>query len=154
LPLLRDALDELRSAGYVLRYTGFLAVLAEGLGAAGQVAKGLTVIEEALARTEQSEGRWCMAELLRVKGEILRLEDAPNATVAADDHFRQALDWARRQGSLSWELRSATSQARSWRDQARSDEAHELLASVYNRFTEGFATADLKMARDLLDDLL
>ena len=153
LPLLAHALDELRSAGYVLRYTGFLAVLAEGLGVAGQVAKGLIAIEEALARTERSEGRWCMAELLRVKGELLRLEDAPNATSVTDDHFRQALDWARRQGALSWELRAATSLARLWRAQARSDEARELLASVYNRFAEGFATTDLRAARDLLNDL-
>jgi predicted ATPase/DNA-binding winged helix-turn-helix (wHTH) protein len=154
LPFLTDALDELRGAGYVLRYTGFLAVLAEGLGAVGQVAKGLTTIEEALARAERSDGRWCMAELLRVKGEMLRLENASNAAVAADDHFRQALNWAGRQGALSWELRAATSLARSWRDQSRRHDAHELLASVYSRFTEGFATADLRAAKDLLDDLL
>jgi predicted ATPase len=50
-------------------------------------------------------------------------------------------------------LRAATSLARLWRDQARSNAAHELLAPVYGRFTEGFATADLKAAKRLLDEL-
>jgi predicted ATPase/DNA-binding winged helix-turn-helix (wHTH) protein len=153
LPLLGDALDALRRTGYVLRYTGFLGVYAEGLGAAGQVAQGLMAIEEALARSERSDGRWCVAELLRVKGELRLLDGGPNAGAAAEDHFRQALEWARRQGALSWELRCATSLARSWRDQARSDEARALLASAYDRFTEGFATADLRAARELLDEL-
>jgi predicted ATPase len=71
----------------------------------------------------------------------------------AEDHFGQALDWAGRQGALSWELRAATSLARLWHNQARSDEACELLAPVYGRFTEGFDTADLKAAKALLDDL-
>ena len=153
LPLLGDALNGLRRAGYVLRYTGFLGVFAEGSGAAGQVPQGLMAIEEALARSERSEGRWCVAELLRVKGELLLLDGAPNAGAAAEDHFQQALEWARRQGALSWELRCATSLARLWRDQTRGDEAHALLASVYDRFTEGFATADLGAARDLLGGL-
>jgi len=152
-PLLGDALDELRRTGYVLRYAGFLGVLAQGLGGTGQVAQGLRAIEEALARSERSDGRWCVAELLRIKGELLLLDGAPNASAAAEAHFRQALEWARRQGALSWELRSATSLARSRHDQARSDEARELLASVYDRFTEGFTTADLRAAKELLDEL-
>jgi predicted ATPase len=152
LLLLQAALEELRTTGYVLRYIGFLGALAEGLGAAGQVAKGLTAIEEALERSERNDARWCMAELLRIKGELLLLQDASNAA-AAEDHFRQALDWARRQGALSWELRCATSLARLRRDQARNEEARELLAAVYDRFTEGFATADLRAAKALIDDL-
>jgi predicted ATPase len=91
--------------------------------------------------------------LLRVKGEYLLLRDAPGAAAAAEDHFRRALDLARRQGALSWELRAATNLARLWRDQARSKEAHELLVSVYDRFTEGFATADLRAARSLIEEM-
>jgi predicted ATPase/DNA-binding winged helix-turn-helix (wHTH) protein len=153
LPLLQAALEELRRTGYVLRYTGFLAALAEGLGGAGQVAQGLIAVGDALARSERNDARWNMAELLRVKGELVLLESAPNAAAAAEDHFRQALGWARRQGALSWELRCATSLARLRRDQARNDQACELLASVYDRFTEGFATADLRAAKALLVDL-
>jgi len=81
------------------------------------------------------------------------LGSSPAAAAAAEDHFRQAIDWARRQGALSWELRAATSLARMWRDQGRSQEARELLASVYDRFTEGFDTADLKATKALLDEL-
>jgi tetratricopeptide (TPR) repeat protein len=153
LPLLQAALEDLRKTGYVLRYTGFLGALAEGLGGAGQVAEGLTAIEEALERSERNDARWNMAELLRIKGELLLLRDPPNAAAAAEDHFRQALDWARRQGALSWELRAATSLARLLRDQGRSANGTALLQPVYDRFTEGFATADLKAARALLDDL-
>ena len=71
----------------------------------------------------------------------------------AEDHFRQALDLAHRQGALSWELRAATSLARLRRDQGRSADALALLEPVYNRFTEGFETADLKSAKTLLDTL-
>jgi len=91
--------------------------------------------------------------LLHIKGELLLLQGAPGDAAVAEGHFRQALDWARRQGALSWELRCATSLARLWRNQARSNEAREPLAPVYDRFTEGFDTADLKAAKALLDDL-
>ena len=153
VPLLRAALHELRAAGYVLRYTGFLGVLAHALGGAGQVDQGLATIAEALARSEHGEGRWNISELLRVKGELLLIEGAPNAGDAAEECFRQALDWARRQGALSWELRTATSLARLWHGHARLDQAIALLATVYDRFTEGFETADVKAAKVLIDDL-
>jgi len=58
------------------------------------------MIEEANARSERTEECWPIAELLRVKGELLLLQGAPGAAVVAEDHFRQALDWARRQGAL------------------------------------------------------
>ena len=59
----------------------------------------------------------------------------------------------RQQGALFWELRCATSRARLWRDQARSKDAHELLVPVYDRFTEGFATSDLRVAKALIGEL-
>ena len=77
----------------------------------------------------------------------------PGAAAAAEDHYQQALGWARRQGALSWELRAAASLARMWRDQNRSTEAIALLTPIYNRFTEGFETADLKTAKALIDGL-
>ncbi|MBV8132975.1 MAG: winged helix-turn-helix domain-containing protein [Alphaproteobacteria bacterium] len=153
LALLRTALGELRETGSVLRYGAFLGVLAEGLAAAGQAGAGRATVDEALALSESNEEGWCVAELLRIKGELVLLENAPHAAAAAEDHFRQALDWARRQGALSWELRAATSFARMWRNQGRSKEARGLLAPVYHRFTEGFKTADLNAAKALLDCL-
>ena len=150
---LRGALDELRKIGFVQRCPAFLGALAEGLAGAGRGAEGLVAIDEALALTERDEVRWCVAELLRIKGELVRSEGGPDAAEAAEDHFTQALDWARRQGALSWELRAATSLARLWRDQNRATAAREILAQVYDRFTEGFETVDLKAAKLLLDGL-
>jgi predicted ATPase len=152
LRLLRAGFDELRvTKSAVLPLIELL--MAEALGRAGQIAEGLAAIEEAIDRSERSEERWIIADLLRVNGELLRLQGAAGAPAAAEDHFRQALDWARRQGALSWELRAATSLARLLGDQGRSADATALLQPVYDRFTEGFATADLKAAKALLDDL-
>ena len=128
-------------------------LMADALGRVGQIAEGLATVEKAIERSERTEGRWLIAELLRTKGELLLLQRTPGAADAAEDHFMQALDWARRQDALSWELRAATSLGRLWRDLGRGTEAHDLVASVYDRFTEGFDTTDLKTARALLDVL-
>jgi predicted ATPase len=152
LQLLRAGFDEFGEAGSaVLRLIAFL--LAEALGYAVQNADGLASIEGSIARAERTEERWAMAELVRVKGELLLLQGAPGAAAAAEDHFRQSLDWARRQGALSWVLRAATSLARLLRHQGRSADAVDCLQPVYSRFTEGFGTADLLQARTLLDQL-
>jgi predicted ATPase len=127
--------------------------MAEALGRAGQIAEGLVTIDKAIERCERTEEHWVMSELLRIKGELPRLQAAPAAAAAAEDHFRQALDWARRQGALAWELRAATSLARLLRDQGRPADALAFLQPVYDRFTEGFDTADLKTANALLNAL-
>lgn len=131
----------------------FLPELAAGLGGAGQVADGLVVIDEVLACAERTEVGWCLAELLRTKGELLLLQRVPSAVATAEACFRQALDVARRQGALSWELRSAMSLAGLWRGRQRVSQARKLLAPVYRRFTEGFGTADLVTAKTLLQTL-
>jgi predicted ATPase len=150
LLLLRAGFDE-RGGSRLARQVNTLLMI-EALGRTGQIADGLVAIEEAIARAEHTDERWLMAELLRTKGELLLLEDAP-AAAAAEDLFRQALDWARRQGTLSWELRAATSLARLRRDQGRPADATVALQPVYRQFTEGFDTADLTSARRLLDEL-
>jgi predicted ATPase/DNA-binding winged helix-turn-helix (wHTH) protein len=153
LRLLRAGFDELGEARSALRFTHFLGHIAAALGCAGQIAGGLAAIEQALAWTERTEERWRLAGLQRSKGELLLLQNAPGAAAAAEDQFRQALDGARRQGALSFELRAATSLGRLLRDQNRPTEAVALLAPIYNRFTEGFDTADLKTAKALIDSL-
>jgi predicted ATPase len=150
---LQTGIDELCDTGFTLPYTTFLGAVAEGLAGAGRVAEGLASINEALARSSGNEELWCLAELLRIKGALVLDEGAPGATAVAEDHFLQALGLARKQGALSWELRCATSLARLWRDQARSKEARALLAPVYDRFTEGFATSDLRAAKVLIAEV-
>jgi len=152
LGLLRSAMNEIRGTGFVQRNRVFFAIMARGLLRAGQAAEGLSITDEEFAQPADNE-HWYVAELLRMKGELLLLEDAPGATVSAELRFRQALDCARRQGALSWELRAATSLARLWQAHARSEEARELLVPIYERFMEGFDTSDLKAAKSLIDDL-
>jgi predicted ATPase len=114
----------------------------------GQTAEGLDAIAEALALVASTNERFYEAEIYRVKGELLLKHGGSNTGAEAERCFRQALDIARVQSAKSWELRSATSLARLWRDQGR-----DLLAPVYGWFTEGFDTADLKDAKALLDEL-
>ena len=153
LPLLRDSLAELHEKGAAPSYPAFLAILAGCLGRAGQGAEGLVAIDQALTLSRGHEEYWCLPELLRVKGELTIMEGAGDIAAAAEENFLHALDWARRQRALAWELRVATSLARLWRDQRRVVEARELLGSIAARFTEGFTTADLQQAKNLLEQL-
>jgi predicted ATPase/DNA-binding winged helix-turn-helix (wHTH) protein len=148
--LLQSALERLPEPSFHHHMSSLLAELAAGLAGAGQIAEGLVVVDKALARAEQTEAGWCLGELLRTKGELLLLGREPTAIATAEQCFQQALDVARRQGALSWELRAAMSLARLWRGQQRVTQARTLLGPVYRRFTEGFETADLVGARTLL----
>src|SRR5438105_7233840 len=100
-----------------------LAELVAGLAGARQIAEGRVVVDKALARAEQTEAGWCLAELLRTKGELLLLGREPIAVATAEQGFHQALDVARRQNALSFELRAAMSLARLWSGQQRSSQA-------------------------------
>jgi predicted ATPase/DNA-binding winged helix-turn-helix (wHTH) protein len=153
LQLLRAAFHELGERWFPVRLIPLEGVLAKALGRAGQVADGLAVIDRALDRSERIKERVGIAELLRLKSELLLLRRDQEGAKAAEDHLGRALDWARRQGALSWELRAATSLARLWKNRDSVDRARELLGAVYDRFTEGFETADLRAAKILLDDL-
>ena len=123
---------------------------AEALGHAGRIDEGLALLD---AGIEQSETGWLTPELLRLKGELLLLQSTPAVVEPVEDLFRQALDELRRQEALSWELRAATSFARLLRDQGHPGNAATILQPVYERFTEGFGTADLVIAKQLLDEL-
>ena len=151
LELLRTAFARVPENAFNLLYILFLDEIADALGRDGKAAEGLSTIDEALARSERTEERWCVAELLRIKGELILRKGAPQAATAAEEHFLRSLDWARRQGALSWELRTSTSLARLQHGQGRVAEARSLLKSVYDRFSEGFDTVDLKTAKTYLD---
>jgi hypothetical protein len=149
LRLLRTSLDQPPDADFQPRFAWFLAQLAEGFRCAGQVAEGTVTINEAIARSERNEDRWCLAEVLRIKGDLAQSESG--TTSIAESLFLEALDVARGQGAVSFELRAATSLARLLRDRGRSSDALACLRKVYDRFTEGFDTVDLKKAKLLLD---
>jgi predicted ATPase len=134
-------------------YTRFLGELANALGHAGELAKALEAIGKAIDICDRRDERWFFAELVRIKGELIRREGASQAEKAAEEQFLRSLDWARRQGALSWELRTSTSLARLQQEQGRTAGARSLLKSVYGRFSEGFDTSDLKTAKAYLDDL-
>jgi predicted ATPase len=152
IQLLRASFDECGEAGIVApRFMRFAAVyMAEALGQAGETSEGLVAIDDAIGRAERTSELWEVPELMRIKG-VLVLQSPSRDATAAENCFRHALDVARRQGALSWELRAGTSLARLLRDQGRSAQAIELLQSIYDRFTEGFGTADLKTAKALFD---
>ncbi len=141
---------ELAAQNITFRFLTGLIELAGALTHAGRIVEGLAVVE---AGIEQSEPGWLTPELLRLKGELLLMQSASAAAERAKSLFRQALDEARRQEMLSWELRAATSLARLLRLQGHTAEAIAYLRPVYNRFTEGFGTADLIAAKQILDEL-
>jgi predicted ATPase len=109
-------------------------------------------IDEAIKAVETTKEKWCDAEVNRVAGEVALRSPEGNAA-KAEEYFERALSVARQQQAKSWELRTAMSLARLWRDQGKVSEAHELLAPVYGWFTEGFDTRDLKEAKALLEEL-
>jgi predicted ATPase len=96
--------------------------------------------------------KWFEAEVHRIAGDIALLSPEPDAA-KAEAYFEHALTVARKQQAKSWELRAAMSLAPLWRDQGKPQQARELLAPVYDWFTEGFDTPDLKEAKALLDEL-
>src|SRR5215468_3821055 len=118
----------------------------------GEPEAGLTVLVEALTHVNTTGERWYESEIYRLKGELLLQQSSDNST-EAETCFHKALDLARDQQAKSFELRIATSLAKLWQQQGKRQEAHDLLASVYNWFTEGFDTADLQEAKALLEEL-
>jgi predicted ATPase/DNA-binding winged helix-turn-helix (wHTH) protein len=153
LDALRQGLEEAGEAAFLPRFLLLHGELAACLGEAGRVGQGLTLIEEMLTRCKIRDERWYLPELLRINGVLVLLRGAEGAAAASEDCFQEAIDLARRQGALSWELRAASSLARLLRDQDRSADARAVLEPIYDRFAEGFSTSDLKTARVLLDGI-
>jgi predicted ATPase len=151
--LLRTVLDTCDQTGWHICNAEFLGVLARGLMGLGQLDAALVTVEKALATAEHSGERYSIPELLRIKGEALLRHAATESMSAAEGCFFGAIALAREQEALFWELRAALSLARMRAKQNRQDEGKRILASVYDRFTEGFETADLLAASDLLEEL-
>ena len=145
---LRAGLGSLDRSGLGMHVVAFLGALAEALDRDGKTVEAIPVIDEALARSERDGERWCLAELLRIRGLLFARRNDVQAAAAL---FREAIATAERQGAMSWVLRAAIELARlpGHHDEAA---ARQTLAQVYARFQEGFATADLVAAKALLGD--
>jgi predicted ATPase len=147
-----QGLSAYRATGAEVGRSHFLALLAEAHGTRGEPEAGLTVLTEALTLAETTGERWYEPELYRLKGALLLQQSSDNHT-EAETCFQHSISIAQSQQAKSLELRAATSLARLWQQQGKRQEAHDLLAPVYEGFTEGFDTADLKDAKALLDEL-
>jgi predicted ATPase/DNA-binding winged helix-turn-helix (wHTH) protein len=151
--LLSDALGSCEKTGWAVCYPTYQGVLAEGLAGLGRLAEALAAVEKALAMADRGGERWFFSELMRIKGEVLLEKGGNRAEALAEECFAGALEVARQQGALFWELRAAMGLARLRVREGRPDDARQILAPVYDRFTEGFRTADLRAARAMLDTL-
>ena len=129
-----------------------LALMATVLGRTGQFDEAFGALNEAVKLLERTGDRSGEAEVQRLKGELLLRQNVSNSA-QAERCFLTAIEISRKQHGKSWELRATTSLARLLAKQGRGDEARTLLADVYDWFTEGFDTADLKDAKALLDEL-
>ncbi|MBV8335187.1 MAG: winged helix-turn-helix domain-containing protein, partial [Alphaproteobacteria bacterium] len=153
LAVLREAFDIGNQAGWRLSYPEFMGSLAlalAGLRRLDEAHDAVCRAIEAAGGTEDGE-QWYVPELLRIKGEVLLQQAGGRSTAAAEDCFSQAREMAREQGALFWELRAALSAARLSLRQKNRAAAAQVLQPVYDRFTEGFNTADLKAAKLLLE---
>ena len=171
IDIMRDGLNDLRAAGSGMMFPLFCTLMADQLAKAGRTEECAAVLDEGFRMVEENGQHYWDAELYRHRGELLELvrqqkncqtaaattehsgPDLPTST-NAEGCFREALAIARQQGAKSLELRAATSLARLLQNQARKHEAKSLLANVYNWFTEGFDTADLRKAKALLEELV
>jgi predicted ATPase len=151
LAMLKGSIEKLQSQCFGA-VSGLRLVLAEALAATGHGDEALDTIDQAIAQARHCNFMMEMPDMLRARAEALMHKSNPDLS-QAEMSFVQALDLAHHQGALGYELRAAIGLARLWQRGGRRQEAHDMLASVYLRFTEGFDTRSLKMARELLAEL-
>jgi predicted ATPase/DNA-binding winged helix-turn-helix (wHTH) protein len=149
--LMRPALESCERSGWQLWYSEHLGYFAQGLAGLDYLDEACETIERATVWGDQRGARWCQAEVIRKKGELLLKRAADNAALEAEHCFHEAMNLARKQSALFWELRIALSFAGLRLSQNRHDDAKRLLRPVYDRFTEGFGSADLRAARAMLE---
>lgn len=146
----KEAFDTFRLMGTELPIPMYLPYLAEMLGTIGEIDEALNVADEAECEMERTGVRWTETELLRIRGELLV---AKNREEGAASHLAGAIDLARKKQARSFELRATISMSRLLRAQGKIKEAHSMLSGIYNWFTEGFDTPDLREAKALLEEL-
>ena len=153
LELIQQGFAAHRATGAGINRSEFLYWLAEAYCATGRLDKALDSLTSALEISEEHEHLCIEAEIYRLKGEFL-LRKGNSNSAQAQACFERGIEIARGQSAKSLELRATTSLARLVAKMGRRDEARAMLAEIYNWFTEGFDTADLKDAKALLDELI
>jgi class 3 adenylate cyclase/predicted ATPase len=149
---LASGITEMHSTGNTLWKPWFLSHLALARAKIGQFDQAWTNIHDAMTAQETAKEKWSEAEINRIAGEIALLGTEPDAA-KAEAYFLSALEIARKQKAKSWELRAAASMARLLRARGKRAVARDILTPIYDWFTQGFDTLDLREARALLDDL-
>jgi predicted ATPase/DNA-binding winged helix-turn-helix (wHTH) protein len=149
--LLRRALD-ISSEQKKLGQSHFTTALAAGLAALGQYEAALTAIDRAISLDTGNGNSFYFPEILRIKGDILAAMPQSDG-LEAEAWLLRSLNQARSQADLSWELRTAMSLAKLMSEQGRLEQGRNVLADVYGRFSEGFATADLQKARRQMENM-
>ena len=152
IELLRGALETLTTLKLNLLLTDFMGPLAEGLRKCGQLEEALQTIDQAIGRATDCGPTFDMAELLRIKAQVLAAM-SEHGRASAMNCLTEALGIAKAQSALALELRSTIDLARLLAEGGQRDQARHDLGLVYGRFTEGFETADLRAARQLMKDL-
>ena len=150
LPALSGALADVREGGFRMRYPNYLTNYGEALARQGDLEGGLAAIDEAITLCKDTGQVVGIPEILRIKGNVIRFQ-APGQWEAAVDCYGESIELARRDHALGWELRSAMSLAKLWRQHGGDVDAEDALASCFGRFTEGFWTGDLRQARALME---
>ena len=150
--LIEECVASGRKTGLKMVRPRLLCSLAEACIAFNQLDKASEALDEASSIAESDGNRYWEAETHRLRGE-LAWRESESTRVEAETCFERATEVARQQSARWWELRATVSLARLLASQGRREEARARLAEIYNWFTEGFDTADLKDAKALLDEL-
>ena len=148
----REGLTVFRATGSEYARVQSLNELARICMRANRLDEALTILIESQAAVDRDHDYFYQAEIYRLRGELLLIQSPTNALDALR-YFERAVAISRKQSTKSFELRAITSLARLLRDTGSCDEARTMLSEIYNWFTEGFDTADLKDAKALLDEL-
>jgi predicted ATPase len=152
IDLIEQGIADHRNAGSAIVLPMMFYFLARAYLQVGRSADAEEPLRMAIEQAEKSGEKWFLEELYRLHGELLLASEAATE-IQPEAVFQQALALARQQRARAWELRTAMSLARLWQQQGYAKRALKLLKSVYAQFDEGFTTADLLEARQLLAGL-
>jgi predicted ATPase len=150
---MRSALDEYEAMDSWLASCWFRSLLANAYMRAGRPDAALRALDDALAVAKRTGDHFFLAEIYRLQGQITLAHNESSSAGEAEELFHRSLEAARKQKALSWELRTAVSLARLWRDAGKHQQAADLLSPIGGKFKEGLLTADVQEAVQLMKEL-